>query len=94
MVPLTTVTIVVEPILPVVPEGGTELKDEVVSELGVEVEGVGDIFEVEAFGVVVMRVGEDVGDINTIDVGVVLVGVDGSRVVNGTGDIVVLVFVI
>ena len=100
--PLTTVTIVVEPVS--VPVGDTEL-EEVDSKSSAEVDGVGDIFEkVEVFGVVGMGVGEDDVDINGNDIGVVLVGVDGSSVdgssVDGssvvvwTGIVIVLVFVV
>lgn len=96
--PLTTVTIVVEPIFPV-PVGETELDKEVDSKSGVvEVEGVGLLFErveVEVgVGVVRMGVGEDDVNINANDVGVVIVGVgvDGSSsVVEGTGNVIVLV---
>lgn len=94
MAPLTTVTIVVEPIL-VVPEGESESEGEVDSASGVEAEWVGVISEeVEGLGVVTMIVVEDVVNINAIDVGVVLVGVNGSSVVEATGNVIDLVFVI
>ena len=96
MVPLTTVTSVVEPIL-AVPVGESEFEGEVDSMSGVEVkvEGIGVIFEeVEDFGVVMMIVVEDVVNINAIDVVVIVVGVNGSTVVDGTGDVIALEFVV
>lgn len=89
--PLTTVTIVVEPML-AVPVRETELEKEVDPDSGVEVGGgVGVIFEkLEVWGVVGMGVVEDV--VNISDIGVAAVGVDGSSVVVGTGDDIVLVF--
>ena len=94
MVPLTTVTSVVEPIL-AVPVGENEFEGEVDSMSGVEVEGIGVIFdEVEDFGVVMMIVVEDVVNINAIDVVVIVVGVNGSTVVDGTGDVIALEFVV
>ena len=94
MVPLTTVTSVVEPIL-AVPVGENEFEGEVDSMSGVEVEGIGVIFdEVEDFGVVMMIVVEDVVNINAIDVVVIVVGVNGSTVVDGTGNVIALEFVV
>jgi len=89
VVPLTTVTIVVEPMF-AVPVGETELKEEVDSNGGVEAEGVGVIFEMaEVWGVEGMGVDEDDANISAGDIGVVAVGVDGGSVVVGTGDDIV-----
>ena len=90
MVPLTTVTIVTELIS--VPVGETEFEAD--SKSDAEVEGIGVILEkVEVIEVVGMGVGEDEVNINVDIVGVVLVGVDGSSVVNGT-NIGILVFAV
>ena len=96
--PLTTVTTVVEPISSV-PVGETEL--EVGSESGAEVEGIGVVLEkveaVEVVGVVEIvgiRVGEDKTNIDVDDVGIVIVGVVGSRVIDCPGNDIVLVFVV
>lgn len=92
--PLTTVTIVVEPVFSV-PVVETELEEEVDSKNSVEVEGVGVISEkVEVLEVVRIGIGEDGESIGANDVGVVLVGVDGCSVVVGTGCVIVLVFVV
>lgn len=90
MIPLTTVTTVVEPIF-VVPVEETGLEEEAGSKGGLEVEGIGVILEkVEVFGIVGMGVDED--DVDASDVGVVLVGVDDSSVVDCSGNDVVLGF--
>ena len=82
--PLTTVTIVVE--LSAVPVGETEFEAG-----GAEVEGIGVILEkVEVAEVVGVGVGED--DVN-INVGVVLLGINGTSI-DGTGNDIVLVFVV
>ena len=95
VVPLTTVTIVVEPIF-VVPVGENEFEAD--SKGGAEVERIGITLEkVEVVEVLGMEFGEDVVNINVDVVRVVIVGVAGSCVIesniDGTGTDIVLVFV-
>ena len=88
--PLTTVTSVVEPIF-AVPVG--EFEFEVDEKSGAEVEGIGVILEkievVEVFG---MESDEDDINVDSVVGVVAIVGVDGSGVIDVTGNDIVLIF--